>query len=370
MIPRPVVLDCDPGHDDALAITLALARPELQVLGDHHGRRQLAARQHDPQRAARAGAAGPDRTCPVAPGAERPLLRESWIAGRVPRRERPRRGRPPGAGGGAPAGGGPGADGGARGGPPGARSRSWRPGPLTNVALLLRARPRIREGIERICLMGGSLGEGNTTRGGGVQHLAGPRGGGDRLRERDPDLDDGPRRHSPGALPGARRGAPRGARHADRPDLGRPPALLRRLPPPPLRLGRLADPRRRGGGPPGRAGPRHDRAAARGRGDRRRADPWPDGGRPGGPAWACRRTSRPASTSTGRASSTSSWRRSRRSAEDRRGRAGPGRARPQRPSSRSPRFSSSRRASEMPRWWASSWRSVSSTPATSAAGSR
>jgi pyrimidine-specific ribonucleoside hydrolase len=36
-------------------------------------------------------------------------------------------------------------------------------GPLTNVALLLRARPRIRDGIERICLMGGSLGEGNTT---------------------------------------------------------------------------------------------------------------------------------------------------------------------------------------------------------------
>jgi pyrimidine-specific ribonucleoside hydrolase len=29
----PVILDCDPGHDDALAITLALARPELDVLG-------------------------------------------------------------------------------------------------------------------------------------------------------------------------------------------------------------------------------------------------------------------------------------------------------------------------------------------------
>ncbi len=29
----PVIIDCDPGHDDALAITLALARPELQVLG-------------------------------------------------------------------------------------------------------------------------------------------------------------------------------------------------------------------------------------------------------------------------------------------------------------------------------------------------
>ena len=29
----PVIIDCDPGHDDALAITLALARPELDVLG-------------------------------------------------------------------------------------------------------------------------------------------------------------------------------------------------------------------------------------------------------------------------------------------------------------------------------------------------
>ena len=29
----PIIIDCDPGHDDAIAILLALASPEVQVLG-------------------------------------------------------------------------------------------------------------------------------------------------------------------------------------------------------------------------------------------------------------------------------------------------------------------------------------------------
>ena len=29
----PVILDCDPGHDDVLALLLALASPELALLG-------------------------------------------------------------------------------------------------------------------------------------------------------------------------------------------------------------------------------------------------------------------------------------------------------------------------------------------------
>lgn len=33
MSQRKIILDCDPGHDDAIAIILAAARPELEILG-------------------------------------------------------------------------------------------------------------------------------------------------------------------------------------------------------------------------------------------------------------------------------------------------------------------------------------------------
>jgi pyrimidine-specific ribonucleoside hydrolase len=157
----PIILDCDPGHDDAVAIVLALARPELRLLAI----------------TTVAGNAPLDRTTrnalrvltligrtdiPVAAGAERPLVRDPWVPGAFH--------------------GDSGLDGAdlpepAVGPVPiaalelasallreaGERVTLVATGPLTNVALLLRAAPALRDRIAAISLMGGSLGEGNST---------------------------------------------------------------------------------------------------------------------------------------------------------------------------------------------------------------
>src|SRR5581483_2724006 len=75
----PVLLDCDPGHDDAIALLLALASPELELLGvtTVHGNQTLAKRTANALRVLeRAGRAD----VPVAAGAERPLARELRVA--------------------------------------------------------------------------------------------------------------------------------------------------------------------------------------------------------------------------------------------------------------------------------------------------
>lgn len=157
----PVILDCDPGHDDAIALILALASPELKVLAVTTS----------------AGNQTPDKTLnnalriltllgrddiPVAAGAAKPLARELIIADNVHGEsglDGPELPEPAFA--------------------PRAMSalelmarclrESPEPvtlvptGPLTNIALLLAAHPELKQKIARIVLMGGAAGAGNWT---------------------------------------------------------------------------------------------------------------------------------------------------------------------------------------------------------------
>jgi pyrimidine-specific ribonucleoside hydrolase len=157
----PVILDCDPGHDDALAILLALARPELDVLAitTVGGNAPLAATTRN---ALRVLTLLGRTEIPVAAGAAAPLLRPLHVADDVH--------------------GASGLDGADLPEP----TSTVRPegalellrttieaspvpvtliptGPLTNIALLARAYPRVLDRVGRICLMGGAVGEGNLT---------------------------------------------------------------------------------------------------------------------------------------------------------------------------------------------------------------
>jgi inosine-uridine nucleoside N-ribohydrolase len=159
--PIPVLLDCDPGHDDAIALLLALASPEVQLLGvtTVAGNQTLEKTTANAIRVLELV----DRTdVPVAAGAERPLLRDPFAAAYV-HGESGMEGPdlPP-----------------ARGRPIDAHAVDFladrieaagRPvtlvpvGPLTNVALLLARYPQVTDRIERVVLMGGAIAEGNVT---------------------------------------------------------------------------------------------------------------------------------------------------------------------------------------------------------------
>ncbi|WP_213895112.1 pyrimidine-specific ribonucleoside hydrolase RihA [Raoultella ornithinolytica] len=155
----PIIFDCDPGHDDAIAMVLALASPELDVKAI----------------TASAGNQTPDKTLrnvlrmltllgrqdiPVAGGARKPLMRELIIAENVHGES--------------------GLDGPALPEPdftPQACTavelmaktlrESPQPvtivatGPQTNVALLLNSHPELHDKIARIVLMGGAMVLGN-----------------------------------------------------------------------------------------------------------------------------------------------------------------------------------------------------------------
>ncbi|MFQ1785158.1 pyrimidine-specific ribonucleoside hydrolase RihA [Aeromonas veronii] len=158
---QPVILDCDPGHDDAIVLILALASPELKVLAVTTS----------------AGNQTPDKTLnnalriltllgrddiPVAAGAPKPLARELIIADNVHGEsglDGPKLPDPAFA---------PQAMTGIE-----LMARCLREspepvtlvptGPLTNIALLLAAHPELKPRIARIVLMGGAAGAGNWT---------------------------------------------------------------------------------------------------------------------------------------------------------------------------------------------------------------
>ena len=156
-----LILDCDPGHDDAIALLLALGSPELELLGvtTVSGNQTLAKTTANAIRVL--DHAGRDDV-PVAAGAPRPLVRERRVAAEVhgdsgldgpdlppPSRE-----------------------------PEARHAIEWMAstlevtpvrvtlvatGPLTNVALLLARYPELERQLERVVVMGGSIGVGNVT---------------------------------------------------------------------------------------------------------------------------------------------------------------------------------------------------------------
>jgi inosine-uridine nucleoside N-ribohydrolase len=152
----PILLDCDPGHDDAIALLLALASPEVEVLGvtTVAGNQTL---EKTTANAIRVLEHIGREDVPVAAGADRPLVREPFVAAYVH--------------------GETGLDGPdlppARGKPVAQHAVDFLAeriepgvvlvptGPLTNVALLLARYPEQRP--ERIVLMGGAIAEGNVT---------------------------------------------------------------------------------------------------------------------------------------------------------------------------------------------------------------
>lgn len=157
--PTPILLDCDPGHDDAIALLLALASPEVELLGvtTTYGNQTL---EKTTANALRVLELVGRTDVPVAVGAERPLVRELVVAAHV-HGESGLDGPvlpPPDAG--------PHAED-ALSFIAGRIHASAGPvtlvatGPSTNLARYLEEHGP--EGIERIVLMGGSIAEGNIT---------------------------------------------------------------------------------------------------------------------------------------------------------------------------------------------------------------
>ena len=78
----PILIDCDPGHDDAIALLLALASPEVDLLGitTVAGNQTL---EKTTANALKILEFVGRTEVPVAAGAPRPLVREPYVAAYV-----------------------------------------------------------------------------------------------------------------------------------------------------------------------------------------------------------------------------------------------------------------------------------------------
>jgi inosine-uridine nucleoside N-ribohydrolase len=154
----PIVIDCDPGHDDAIAILLALSSPEVEVRGitTVAGNQTL---DKTTRNALKVLELAGRTDVPVAAGADAPLKRALRVAANVHGES--------------------GLDG------PDLPEPTTKVvdahaadflaeliepgvvlvpvGPLTNVAMLLQRHPDVRDRLERIVWMGGAIAEGNVT---------------------------------------------------------------------------------------------------------------------------------------------------------------------------------------------------------------
>jgi inosine-uridine nucleoside N-ribohydrolase len=161
-VAAPLVIDCDPGVDDAIAILLALASPEVELLAVTTVAGNLPL-ETTTRNALRVLALAGREDVPVAAGAARPLVVPRWRDAAVVH----------------------GADG--LGGAPAPEpranvvpmhavdllaevlERSEEPvllapvGPLTNIAVLSALRPELLPRLGRVAVMGGSDGHGNVT---------------------------------------------------------------------------------------------------------------------------------------------------------------------------------------------------------------
>ncbi len=158
---KKIILDCDPGHDDAVAIMLAAGSGELELLGVTvvAGNQTL---ENTVRNACNVLSWIGREEIPVCAGCPRPLVREKMVAADIH--------------------GSTGLDGPVF--PPQTKFPEAEhavdflirtllaqegdvtvitTGPMTNLALALRREPRIAEKIERILLMGGSLSNGNVS---------------------------------------------------------------------------------------------------------------------------------------------------------------------------------------------------------------